>query len=90
VESRNRGQETAGTGWREADDKEEIRDEGTKAREKKMRTMAAGSRNMGLGPTDRIYIAAGRSTPAPANGRGRGPLLPGSFSLPVVERGVPN
>jgi DNA-binding beta-propeller fold protein YncE len=48
---------------------------------------AAGSRNMGLDPTNhRIYIAAAKFGPAPANGRGRGPLLPGSFSLLVVER----
>jgi outer membrane protein assembly factor BamB len=48
---------------------------------------APGSRNLGLDPTNhRIYLAAGKFGPAPANGRGRGPLLPGSFSLLVVER----
>jgi len=50
---------------------------------------AAGSRNMGLDPTNhRIYIAAGKFGPAPATGRGRGQMLPGSFSLLVVERGA--
>jgi outer membrane protein assembly factor BamB len=48
---------------------------------------AVGSRNMGLDPTNhRIFLAAGKFGPAPANGRGRGPLLSGSFSLLVVER----
>jgi DNA-binding beta-propeller fold protein YncE len=51
---------------------------------------APGSRNMGLDPTThRIYIAAAKFGPAPANGRGRGPLLAGSFSLLVVERDAP-
>src|SRR5262245_346546 len=48
---------------------------------------ATGSRNMGLDPTNhRIYIAAGKFGPVHANGRGRAPLLPGTFSLLVVER----
>lgn len=47
---------------------------------------AVGSRNMGLDPMNhRIFIAAGKFGPPPANGRGRAPLLPGSFSLLVVE-----
>jgi DNA-binding beta-propeller fold protein YncE len=47
-----------------------------------------GSRNMGFDPTNhRIYIAAAKFGPPPAGGRGRGPVLPGSFSVLVVERG---
>jgi DNA-binding beta-propeller fold protein YncE len=46
-----------------------------------------GSRNMGLDPTNhRIYVAAARFGQAPANGRGRPPVLPDSFSLLVIER----
>ena len=45
-----------------------------------------GSRNMGLDPSNhRIYLASGKFGPAPAAGR-RGPLLPGSFTLLVIER----
>ena len=45
------------------------------------------SRNMGLDPTThRIFIVAAKFGPAPAGGRGRGPVLPGSFALLVVER----
>ena len=45
------------------------------------------SRNMGLDPSNhRIYIAAAKFGPAPAGGRGRGAVLPDSFSLLVVER----
>jgi len=47
-----------------------------------------GSRNMGLDPTNhRIYVAAAKFGPPPANGRGRLPVLPDSFSLLVIERG---
>jgi DNA-binding beta-propeller fold protein YncE len=47
----------------------------------------AGSRNMGLDPLNhRVYIVSGKFGPAPATGRGRGPVLPGSFSLMVIER----
>ena len=47
-----------------------------------------GSRNMGLDPTNhRIYVAAAKLGPPPANGRGRPPVLPDSFSLLVIERG---
>jgi len=46
-----------------------------------------GSRNMGLDPSShRIYIAAAKFGPPPAGGRGRAPVLPGSFSVLVVER----
>src|SRR6476469_9553085 len=48
---------------------------------------AVGSRNMGLDPTThRIFIAAAKFGPAPAGGRGRGPVLPGTFAVLVVER----
>jgi outer membrane protein assembly factor BamB len=47
-----------------------------------------GSRNMGLDPaTHKIFIAAAKFGPAPTGGRGRGPVLPGSFGLLIVERG---
>ena len=46
-----------------------------------------GSRNMGLDPTNhRIYLASGKFGEAPAGGRGRRPVLPGSFSVLVIER----
>jgi len=51
---------------------------------------AAASRNMGLDPTNhRVFIAAAKFGPPPAGATGsraRGPVLPGSFSLLVVER----
>jgi DNA-binding beta-propeller fold protein YncE len=44
-----------------------------------------GSRNMGLDPANhRIFVAAAKFGPAPAGG-GRGPVLPGSFSILVIE-----
>jgi DNA-binding beta-propeller fold protein YncE len=47
----------------------------------------AGSRNMGLDPTThKIYLAAAKFGPAPATGRGRGPMQAGSFALLVVGR----
>jgi DNA-binding beta-propeller fold protein YncE len=46
-----------------------------------------GSRNMGLDPTThKIYLAAAKFGPAPASGRGRGPMEAGSFGLLVVGR----
>jgi DNA-binding beta-propeller fold protein YncE len=48
-----------------------------------------GSRNMGLDPTNhRVYIVSAKFGQAPAGGKGRGrpPVLPGSFSLMVIER----
>jgi outer membrane protein assembly factor BamB len=49
-----------------------------------------GSRNMGLDPTNhRVFIVSAKFGPAPAGtagGRGRGPVLPGSFALMVIER----
>jgi len=45
------------------------------------------SRNMGLDPTNhRIFIVSAKFGPAPAGGRGRGPMVPGSFALMVIER----
>jgi DNA-binding beta-propeller fold protein YncE len=45
------------------------------------------SRNMGLDPTNhRVYLVSAKFGPAPAGGRGRGPQVPGSFALLVVER----
>ena len=46
-----------------------------------------GSRNMGLDPTNhRIYVAAAKFGEIPAGGRGRRPVLPGTFSVLVIER----
>jgi DNA-binding beta-propeller fold protein YncE len=47
---------------------------------------APAARNMGLDPTNhRVFIVSGKFGPAPAGGRGRGPVLPGSFTLMVIE-----
>jgi hypothetical protein len=46
-----------------------------------------GSRNMGLDPTNhRVFMVSAKFGEAPAGGRGRAPVLPGSFALMVVER----
>jgi len=46
-----------------------------------------GARNMGLDPTNhRVFIVSAKFGPAPASGRGRGPVLPGSFTLMTIER----
>ena len=46
-----------------------------------------GSRNMGLDPMNhRLFVASAKFGPPPAGGRGRGPVLPGSFALIVIER----
>jgi len=48
-----------------------------------------GSRNMGLDPTNhRVYIVSAQfgQVPAGAKGRARPPVLPGSFTLMVIER----
>jgi DNA-binding beta-propeller fold protein YncE len=48
---------------------------------------APGSRNMGLDPANhRIYIVSAKFGPPPASGRGRAPVLPGTFSMMVIER----
>jgi DNA-binding beta-propeller fold protein YncE len=45
-----------------------------------------GSRNMGLDPANhRLFVASAKFGPAPAGAR-RGPVLPGSFALLVIER----
>ena len=46
-----------------------------------------GARNMGLDPTNhRVFVVSAKFGPAPAGGRGRGAVLPGSFNLMVIER----
>jgi DNA-binding beta-propeller fold protein YncE len=48
---------------------------------------APASRNMGLDPANhRIYIVSAKFGPPPASGRGRGAVLPDSFSLMVIEQ----
>jgi DNA-binding beta-propeller fold protein YncE len=50
-------------------------------------TTPQGSRNMGLDPTNhRVFVVSAKFGEAPAGGRGRAPVLPGSFALMVVER----
>jgi len=45
------------------------------------------SRNMGLDPTThRLFVASAQFGPAPAGGRGRGPVLPDSFAVLVIEK----
>jgi DNA-binding beta-propeller fold protein YncE len=45
------------------------------------------SRNMGLDPTNhRVFVVSAKFGPVPAGGRGRGPVLPGTFTLMVIER----
>ena len=44
------------------------------------------ARNMGLdGTNHRVYLVSAQFGPPPANGRGRGAVLPGTFTLMVVE-----
>lgn len=44
-----------------------------------------GSRNMGLDPTNhRVFVVSAKFGPAPG-GRGRAPVLPGTFTLLVIE-----
>jgi hypothetical protein len=48
-----------------------------------------GARNLGLGTTNhRVFIVSAKfgQVPAEAAGRGRGPMIPGSFTLMVIER----
>ena len=45
------------------------------------------ARNMGLDSTNHcVFIVSARFGPAPAGGRGRGQVLPDSFTLMVIER----
>jgi DNA-binding beta-propeller fold protein YncE len=50
---------------------------------------APASRNMGVDPaTHRVFVVSAKFGPVPAGGR-RGPVLPDSFSLLVIERDMP-
>jgi len=45
------------------------------------------SRNMGLDPVShRVFLVSAKFGAAPAGGRGRAPVEPGSFALLVIER----
>jgi outer membrane protein assembly factor BamB len=45
-----------------------------------------GSRNMGLDPTNHhVFVVSAEFGPAPAGGKGRRPVLPGTFTLMTVE-----
>ena len=47
-----------------------------------------GSRNMGLDPTThRLYLVSAKFGPAPADGKGKKPVLPGTFTLLTIEPG---
>ena len=60
---------------------------GPVSRNRKRADAAMGSRNMGLDPTNhRVFPVSAKFGPAPAGGRGRAPVLPGSFALMVIER----
>ena len=49
-------------------------------------TTPQGSRNMGLDPTNhRVFLVSAKFGEAPAGGRGRPPVLPGTFTLMVVQ-----
>ena len=53
---------------------------------------AQAARNMGLDPVNhRVFLVSAKFGPPPAGGtgRGRGPVLPGSFALMVIERHQP-
>jgi DNA-binding beta-propeller fold protein YncE len=46
-----------------------------------------GSRNMGLDPTThRVFVVSAKFGPAPAGGKGRGSVVPRSFTLMTIER----
>ena len=48
---------------------------------------APAARNMGLDPTThRVFLVSAKFGAPPASGRGRGPVLPGTFTLLVVAR----
>ena len=52
---------------------------------------APAARNMGLDvTTHRVYLVSAQFGPAPANGRGRGAVLPGTFTLMVIEDDHPS
>ena len=46
-----------------------------------------GSRNMGLDPANhRVFLVSAKFGPPPTTGRGRPPVLPGTFTLLTIER----
>jgi hypothetical protein len=48
---------------------------------------APAARNMGLDPANhRLFLVSAQFGPPAAGARGRGAVLPGSFTLMVVER----
>jgi outer membrane protein assembly factor BamB len=48
---------------------------------------APAARNMGLDPINhRLFLVSAKFGPPPASGRGRGAVLPGTFTLMVIER----
>jgi hypothetical protein len=50
-------------------------------------TTPVRSRNLGLDVTrHRLYVAAATFAAPPADGRGRGPMIPGSFALLEIGR----
>jgi outer membrane protein assembly factor BamB len=50
-------------------------------------TTPTGSRNMGLdATTHRLFVASAKFGPVPSGGRGRAPVLPGTFTLLVIEK----
>jgi DNA-binding beta-propeller fold protein YncE len=50
---------------------------------------APAARNMGFDAVSRrVFVVSAKFGPAPAGGRGRGPVLPGSFTLMTIERGA--
>jgi DNA-binding beta-propeller fold protein YncE len=50
-------------------------------------TTPQASRNMGLDPTNhRVYVVSAKFGEAPAGGRGRAPVVAGSFAVMVIER----
>jgi DNA-binding beta-propeller fold protein YncE len=51
-------------------------------------TTPVGSRNMGLDlSSHRIYVASAKFGPVPAGGKGKPPVLSGSFTLLTIEKG---
>lgn len=53
-------------------------------------TTPVGSRNMGLDLSNhRIYVASAKFGPVPANGKGKPPVLPGTFTLLRFEKTGP-
>jgi DNA-binding beta-propeller fold protein YncE len=54
-------------------------------------TTPVGSRNMGLDPTNhRLYVVSAKFGPAPAGGKEKKPVLPGTFTLLTIEPDHPS